>query len=131
MARRAYWNEVPPLGEAAAQGRHLLGRIYRRALSLVASGREDGRCGEWELTTESGVRTILVRGLPFSVRCVEGHVWITHRANPGDHVLGPGQVFTASGRGLLILLAFGPSRLFVSGREGWQMSALQRSTLMP
>jgi Protein of unknown function (DUF2917) len=131
MARRAHWNEVLSPVKAAAPGRHLLGRVYQRALSLATSARADRRCGGWELTTEPGVRTILVRRLPFSLRCIEGHVWITHGPDPGDHVLGPGRIFTASGCGLLILWAFEPSRLFVSGREAWQMSALRSSTLMP
>jgi hypothetical protein len=56
------------------------------------------------------------------VRCIEGRIWITHDADPRDHVLGPGQVFTASGSGLLVLWAFEPSRLLVLGR-GWRIRA--------
>jgi hypothetical protein len=86
-----------------------------------------GRGGEWELTSEPGVRSVLVRRLPFSVSCIEGCVWVTHDADPGDHVLGPGQVFTASGPGLLVLWAFEPSRLLVLGR-GWRMSRYLAAT---
>jgi hypothetical protein len=86
---------------------------------LCAAG---GRGREQELTIGLGVRSILVRRSPFRVRCIEGCIWITHDADPRDHVLGPGQVFTASCSGLLVLWAFEPSRLLVLGR-GWRIRA--------
>ena len=102
----------------------MLARLHWGAAIAAA----DGRDGERELATEPGVRSVLVRNVPFSVRCVAGRVWVTHDADPGDHVLGPGQVFTASGSGLLVLWASEPSRLLVRGR-GWRMGALHRSRI--
>ncbi len=59
--------------------------------------------------------TVLVRKLPLSVRCAAGSVWVTHPADPGDHVLVSGEEFRATGRGELVVVAFEPARVVVSG----------------
>jgi Protein of unknown function (DUF2917) len=59
-------------------------------------------------------QSVHVHGVPFSIRCLEGSVWITHPADPGDHVLAPGEVFTASGPGHLVATAFEPCRVVLS-----------------
>ncbi len=61
--------------------------------------------------------SVTVRRVPLTVRCVEGFVWVTHDANPGDHVLGPGERFVASGRGHLVVLALAPKAIAAIGRE--------------
>jgi hypothetical protein len=85
----------------------VLGRLGWRRRSSATSGAP-----AWASLTfpEGGTRSFLVRELPFSVSCVEGCLWITHGADPGDHILRAGQEFTASGPGHLVLHAFAPSR---------------------
>ena len=55
-----------------------------------------------------------VRRLPFTVSCVEGCVWVTLPADPGDHIVTPGAAFSASAPGHLVVTAMVRSRVLVS-----------------
>jgi hypothetical protein len=86
--------------------------LHRALRALGRLGRRGRSAPAWAALTfgENGTRSFLVRELPFTISCVEGCLWVTHEADPGDHVLAAGQEFTASGPGHLVLHAFVASR---------------------
>lgn len=51
-------------------------------------------------------KAVRVRNAGSTLRVLEGSVWITEESNPRDVVLGSGQRFRLSGRGLAIVEAF-------------------------
>lgn len=59
---------------------------------------------------------VLVRATPFRVTCLDGCVWVTHPANPGDHILRAGGELEAAGPGHLVVVSMEPSRIRLSGR---------------
>ncbi|MFL5276563.1 MAG: DUF2917 domain-containing protein [Myxococcales bacterium] len=91
---------------------------WRRAMAWVSAlfpAPAMGGIHATMLVLEQDVAMSLhVRDLPFSIRCVEGCVWITHPADPGDHVLTAGLEFHASGRGHAVARTFAPTRVLVS-----------------
>ncbi len=98
----------------------------RRALRVLARrGRSSPAAGQpasAPLTfPEDATCSLLVRRLPFRISCVEGCLWITHDADPRDHVLCAGQEFTASGPGQLVIHAFATSHAVV-----WTYSPVPR-----
>ena len=64
---------------------------------------------------EADVAGFHVRRAGLVVRCLEGCLWVTHEADPGDHILAPGQQFVASTPGHLVVFALASSRAVVSG----------------
>lgn len=93
-------------------------RSWRRAIAWARAVFRTPAIGATLPTTlvlEDNVAISLhVRELPFSIRCVEGCVVITHPADLGDHVLTPGLEFHATGRGQVVAMTFAPTRLVVS-----------------
>ena len=59
-------------------------------------------------------RIVAVRDLPFAVRCVAGCVWVTLEGEQADHVLYPGEHFTASALGDVMVYGFEPSEVVFS-----------------
>lgn len=47
---------------------------------------------------------------PVVVTCLAGELLVTLEGDPVDHVLAPGEAFTAIGRGRLVVAALRPSR---------------------
>jgi DUF2917 family protein len=93
-------------------------RWWRRAIARARAGFRTPAIGATLPTTlvleDNVAMSLHVRELPFSIRCVEGCVVITHPADPGDHVLTPGLEFHATGRGQVVAVTFAPTRLVVS-----------------
>ncbi len=92
--------------------------LANRLAHLVAKWRrEDRQQGPSTLVLRGWTASsVVVKETPLTVECTQGVVWVTHDADPGDHVLAAGQRFVASGPGRLVLFAFAPSRVVVFSR---------------
>lgn len=87
----------------------LMSRLIRW---IAGSGREPGN-GPWLLRRD---RTLSFRPAPdgLDVRSLLGTVLVTQERDPQDHVLDPGAVFRAAGRGVVVVWALSDASVTVS-----------------
>lgn len=60
------------------------------------------------------VRTVAPADAPLAIRCIVGCVWVTQTGDRRDYVIQPGERFTASSAGDVMIMALEDSRIVVS-----------------